>query len=276
MDTVSIKRRFDFDGDFAYGTGCCDAKSNIVSILLALEEIDDLNFGVAILSDEEENGLGSKGVVEEFSPRKALVMEPTDLKIAKVHYGSLEIIVDVKGLSAHGSTPNMGVNAIEIALDLINDIKGLGYDFSVQEIVGGSTEYVIADRCKFRLDFPIPPHLDVERVESDVKRLIELLESKTMESVSCDLIVTEKSNGFVSGDVCEVVEKAIEMAGLKSEHCVMPSWTDAINLNSAGWDVVVFGPGELHLCHTDRERVRVKDILRAKDVLVALNECLRC
>ena len=55
----------------------------------------------------------------------------------------------------------------------------------------------------------------------------------------------------------------------------MRSWTDAINFREAGWDVVVFGPGELHLCHTERERIKIDDILKAKDVLVALNEIIQ-
>ncbi len=35
-----------------------------------------------------------------------------------------------------------------------------------------------------------------------------------------------------------------------------------------------FSPSELHLCHTERERIKIDDILKAKNVLVALNEVL--
>jgi len=266
LDTLPIKRDFEFDGEYVYGTGCCDAKASIASIILALQEVEDLNFGIALLSDEEEGGLGSKGVVEEFKPRRVLVMEPTQLKIAKEHYGSLELIVEVKGLSAHGSTPEYGVNAIEKAVELINSLKSLKYVFSIQEISGGSLEYVIPDRCRFRVDFVIPPELNVEDVEKDVLSLLK----------DAETFVVEKANGFVSSDkICKIVEKAVEKARLPVEYGVMPSWTDAINFATAGWDVVVFGPGELHLCHTERERIKVEEVLKAKDVLVALNEVIQ-
>ncbi len=262
VDTVSVKRDFEFDGRYAYGTGVCDAKANVAAIVLALSEIEKLNIGIALLSDEEEDGLGSKFLVEEFKPRKAIVLEPTDLKIAKRNYGSLEIIVDVRGLSAHGSTPEFGINAIEKAIELIKKIKDLGCEFSVQEISGGSSEYVIPDKCRFRIDFTIPPDKSVDEIE---QRVLGVLEGFRYD-------VVEKSDGFISGEVCEILERALRFTGMDIEYCEMKSWTDAINLKNAGWDVVVFGPGELHLCHTERERIKIEDVIKTRDVIKALNE----
>jgi len=265
VDTVPVKREFEFDGKYVYGTGCCDAKASVTAIILALEEIDEPKFGVALLSDEEEGGLGSKAVVEEFESRKAVVMEPTGLKIASRHYGCLEIDVEVFGESAHGAYPEKGVNAIERALELILSLKRLGYNFLIQKIEGGSYEYVVPDRCSLRIDFPVPPEKSVEDLEIEVERLLR----------GTNYTVVEKSNGFVSGEVCGLLEKAIERAGLTIEYTEMKSWTDAINLKEGGWDVVVFGPGELYLCHTEKERIRIEEILRAKDVLVALDNILK-
>ncbi len=265
IDTVPVKREFEFDGKYVYGTGCCDAKASVTAIILALEEIDVPNFGVALLSDEEEGGLGSKAVVEEFESRKAIVMEPTGLKIANRHYGCLEIDVEVFGESAHGAYPEKGVNAIEKALDLILRLKDLGYNFLIQKIEGGSYEYAVPNKCSLRVDFPVPPEESVEDLEVKVGRLLK----------GTNYTVVEKSNGFVSGEVSVLLEKAIERAGLPIEYTEMKSWTDAINLKEGGWDVVVFGPGELHLSHTEKERIRIEEILRAKDVLVALNDIIR-
>ncbi len=264
VDTVKVKRGFEFDGVYAYGTGCCDAKASVTAIVLALDELEEPSFGIALLSDEEEGGLGSKAVVEEFKRRKAIVMEPTELRIANRHYGCLEVELDVKGESAHGAYPDRGVNAIEKALKCIEEVRRLNYLYLVQRIEGGGYEYVVPDNCSLRLDLLIPPEDDVDSVE---KKLYDLFGDK--------MTVVEKANGFFSGDITSLLERAVVKAGLRVEYTEMRSWTDAINLKEGGWDVVVFGPGELHLCHTEKERVKVEDIVKAKDVLVALDEVIR-
>lgn len=265
VDTVSVKRPFSFDGKFAYGTGVCDAKGSIASILLALEKIDELNFGVALLSDEEEGGKGSKYFSTIYKPRMAVVMEPTSLTIAKRHYGSLEIEVVVKGKAAHASMPEHGINAIERFFELFKKLKALKMvKQSILEINGGSDEYVIPERCKAKIDFTFSPEISVADLKN---RILTLLES-------CDVKIIEESNGFESGNVVKKLEKAVKMAGLNVIHSEMPSWTDAINLKLKGCDAVVWGPGELQYCHTYEERIDPKEILKASDVLIKLNEVL--
>lgn len=264
LDTVPIKRKFEFDGTYAYGTGCCDAKASIASIILALNEIEELNFGVALLSDEEKGGLGSKAVVEEFRRRRAVVMEPTELKIAKRHYGCLEIDVEFLGESTHGAYPDRGLNAIEKAMKIVESLKK-DVLCLIQRIEGGSYEYTVPDRCSVRLDFLIPPEIDVNVFE---KNISEKLKGE-------NFTIVEKAQGFVSGGVTVLLEKAFDRAGFPVIYGEMRSWTDAINFKEAGWDVVVFGPGELHLCHTERERIKIEDILKAKDIVIALNEVIQ-
>ncbi len=265
LDTVPVKRGFEFDGVYAYGTGVCDTKGSITAIILALKEIEDLRIGIALFSDEEEGGRGSKIFVERFEPGVAVVMEPTSLRIANVHYGSLEVEMEFRGESAHGSTPEFGKNAIEMAIRTVLDLKnslGKGIKMLVQKIEGGWDEYAVPDLCRVRLDFVFPPEIGSEDLVAMISRFGKFE-------------VIERSEGFVSGRSAEILADAIRMAGMKVEYCAMPSWTDAVNLRAAGWDVVVFGPGELHYCHTPKERIDPKEIEMAKDVLTALNDLAR-
>ncbi len=267
LDTVPIKRGFSFDGTYAYGTGVCDTKGSITAILLALDEIEELRFGVALLSDEEEGGKGSKVFVESFEPKKAVVMEPTSLKIAKIHYGSLEILAEFRGISAHGSMPEFGKNAIDLAVDAVLRLRESikkPVKFFVQEIAGGGDEYAIPDRCSLRIDFVFPPKISLSELKEFVFGILG----------DADVRIVEEDEGFVSDDVASLLEEAVRKAGLKAEYGEMPSWTDAINLRKAGWDVVVFGPGELCYCHTERERIAIDEIAKAKNVLIALNDLI--
>ncbi len=262
IDTVPMKRGFEFDGVYAYGTGVCDTKGSVVAILSAVEVLEDPKFGVALLSDEEEGGRGSRLFVESFKPAKAIVMEPTSLKIANVHYGCLEILARFDGVSAHGATPEFGVNAIDLAIDAVTRLREMGIRMLVQKIVGGWDEYAVPDSCEVRIDMTFPPEIDPDELLGRISGILGRYE------------VLEKDRGFVSGEVTEILRSAIESTGIKPEFGHMPSWTDAINLKKAGWDVVVFGPGELHLCHTERERIALREIELARDVLLRLNELL--
>ncbi len=265
LDTVPIKRGFSFDGVYAYGTGVCDTKGSITAILLALNEIEELKLGIALLSDEEEGGKGSKIVVESFEPRKAIVMEPTSLKIANVHYGSLEVIAEFRGTPSHGSMPEFGESAIDLAIDAVMRLKKAINEpvkFFIQEIKGGGDEYAIPERCSLRIDFVFPPSVQL----SDLKKMVlDLLEN-------AEVRIVEEDDGFISNDVVSLLENAIRRVGFDVRYGEMPSWTDAINLKKAGWDVVVFGPGELCYCHTERERIAIDEILKAKEILIALND----
>ena len=51
--------------------------------------------------------------------------EPTDGGIYRGHRGRMEIRVDVKGVSCHGSAPHRGDNAIYKMADILQDVRAL-------------------------------------------------------------------------------------------------------------------------------------------------------
>jgi acetylornithine deacetylase len=265
MDTVRIKSKFHFDGVYAYGTGVCDAKGSIAAILLALEGINKLNLGIAFLVDEEESGKGSKLFVKEYKPKKVVVMEPTQLAIVNCHYGSLEVVVEVKGFSAHGSMPEHGDNAIENALRLVSEIKSLCIGkHSIQEIGGGSNEYIIPDSCRLRFDFVFSPDIKATKLKNKVLQVAEKYGRAE---------VVEEYDGFFASRFF-TLEEALRRTGIEVRYGEMHSWTDATHLKNAGCDAIVWGPGELRYCHTAMERISIDEILKASKIIVNLNELL--
>lgn len=256
LDTVNIKAEFSSDGIRAYGTGVADAKASLCAMLeVASQGVD---FALAFFCDEEINGSGSKAFVESFNLGKfAIVMEPTKLRIANKHLGCIEADLIVKGVPCHASMPEHGVNAIHKALEIHRRLSEK-FKVSILKIDGGSWEYVIPEQCFMRLDFLLEP--------GELRSALEELNKSDAE-----IKILESAEGFYSGESARILAKAIELAGLKPDFCVMPSWTDAINLRKK-FDVVVWGPGELKDCHTKREFVELKEIELAKKVLLKLNE----
>ena len=262
LDTTAVKSPFSTDEVYAYGTGVCDAKASIAAILEAAER--GVDFTIAFFCDEEEDGKGSREFAEKWKyGRMAVVMEPTDLKIASRHFGNLDLTVEVRGIQSHGSFPEAGVNAIEKAFEMINELKR-HFKVTPLKIRGGSEDHVIPDHCTVKLDVMIEPEVKLD----EVLKKLEFLRDYGHYAVSnaCD--------GFVSREVAGLLERAMRSAGVDVEYSVMPSWTDALNLKNR-YDVVVWGPGEMQNCHTVMERVRLKDIEIARDVLIKLNEIIR-
>ncbi|WP_202318440.1 M20/M25/M40 family metallo-hydrolase [Archaeoglobus neptunius] len=262
LDTVAVKAPFSQDGVYAYGTGVCDAKASIAAILEAAEK--GVDFTVAFFCDEEEGGRGSNEFVETWKHgRMAIVMEPTDLKIASKHYGSFDLRVNVRGKPCHASYPDLGLNAIERAFEVINELKKR-FKATPLKIEGGSEDYIIPHYCRIKFDVLVEPEMRIE----DALKGIEFLGRYG------EYEVTYAYDGYISGNVVSLLEEAMKAAGINPEHTEMPSWTDALNLKDR-YDVVVWGPGELQRCHTAIERVRLEDVARSRDVLLKLNEIFK-
>jgi len=214
---------------------------------------------------------------------RAVVMEPTSLRVADAHLGSLEVLLRVYGMSAHGSTPEMGVNAIEEMFRILKDLREL-HPCLLQCIRGGSDLYAVPERCEARLEFRLKPS---ESASSLKKALIEVISSRCIVvtdgeyvkgadargEVVCHVDILDETDGFrIEGVAREALEFAIHSTGMTVEYCEMPSWTDALNLHEFGWDVAVWGPGELWRCHTPSERISLDEIAHATRILIALNE----
>lgn len=256
LDTVSIKSNFSTNGFKAYGTGVADAKASICAMLESASK--GIEFALAFFCDEEVNGSGSRSFVQLWNRGNyAIVMEPTNLKIASKHLGCIEADLFVKGYPCHASMPESGVNAIHKAIE-IHSALSKNFKVSILKIDGGSWEYVIPEQCFMRLDFLLEPG-----------ELTYALEE--LKKVDAEVKILEAAEGFYSGEIAKILAKAIELSDLKPEFTVMPSWTDALNLVKK-FDVVVWGPGELSDCHTSREFVKLEDIEVAKNVLLKLNE----
>src|SRR5713226_8140886 len=121
MDTVGaggMVRAFDpvvADGRI-YGRGAYDMKGSLAAIMIAAREAASLglrgNLMVAAVADEEVASLGTTAVAERFHADAAIVTEPTELRLCLAHKGFVWLEVETVGVAAHGSRPDVGVDAI--------------------------------------------------------------------------------------------------------------------------------------------------------------------
>lgn len=144
IDTVGIgnKNNWNFDPYEGYendteigGRGVSDQCGGIVSAVYGAKIMKDLGmlsdrYTVLVtgtVQEEDCDGLCWQYIINEDKVRPDFVVstEPTDGGIYRGQRGRMEIRVDVKGVSCHGSAPERGDNAIYKMADILQDVRAL-------------------------------------------------------------------------------------------------------------------------------------------------------
>ena len=123
------------DDDVIYGRGGSDQTGGLVSSVYAAKMMKDMDLVpkgykvmvVGSIMEEDCDGLCWQYIVEKDGIRPEFVIstEPTDGGIYRGQRGRMEIRVDVRGVSCHGSAPERGDNAIYKMADIIQEVRAL-------------------------------------------------------------------------------------------------------------------------------------------------------
>ena len=144
IDTVGIGNRANWEHDpyegyetdeIIYGRGGSDQEGGVVAAVYGAKIMKDLGLipeGYKILvaatvQEEDCDGLCWQYIYNEdkIVPEFVVSTEPTDGGVYRGHRGRMEIRVDVKGVSCHGSAPERGDNAIYKMADILQEVRAL-------------------------------------------------------------------------------------------------------------------------------------------------------
>src|SRR6266581_7199165 len=99
-----------------YGRGAYDMKASLAAIMVTAREAARLGLKgdliVTAVADEEVASLGTSAVLEKFHADFGIVTEPTELSLCLAHKGFVWLEVETRGVAAHGSRADLGVDAI--------------------------------------------------------------------------------------------------------------------------------------------------------------------
>ena len=121
MDTVGVAGMTDpfaprIEGGRLYGRGAQDMKGSLAACMLAAADAKRRRLRgdviVTAVADEEFASIGTEAVASTIAADAAIVTEPTDLRVAVAHRGFVHLEVEVTGRAAHGSRPDVGIDAI--------------------------------------------------------------------------------------------------------------------------------------------------------------------
>ena len=280
------------DGDRLYGRGSSDMKAGVAAILLAARALAGRLSGtpgiVLVLTAGEEGGcIGSAHLARSPLLGRAgaiVVGEPTANQPYVGHKGSLKFHARFRGVSAHGSMPELGVNAVYKAARAIAALEA--FDFRAQKhplmgaptinvgtVKGGDGINMVPDWASIGVDVRTIPGVDHAAL---MKRLKECLGDAETEMLS-DLppVWTPPEQEWMQ----RVMEISARQLGARPQPRTATYMTDAANLRKAYGEAptVVLGPGEPQMAHQTDEycsQERIREAVAIYEALIA-DWCLR-
>ena len=112
-----------------HGRGAGDMKGSLAAIMLvgAAAAREGLRGDVIVtaVADEEVGSVGTEDVVRRLTADAAIVTEPTEEVVAVAHKGFVAFEIETEGRAAHGSRPDLGVDAIAAMGPVLTGIAAL-------------------------------------------------------------------------------------------------------------------------------------------------------
>jgi succinyl-diaminopimelate desuccinylase len=294
LDTVPLGaaawKHQPFGGDLSagnlYGRGASDMKSGIAAMVCAALELarEPLRRGlVLVLVAGEETGcegaLHLAGIPGALGEAGAMIVgEPTGNVPVVGHKGALWLRAKTRGVTAHGSMPEKGDNAVLKAARAALLLSEFRFQVTPDALLGGPTLNIgtfhgglnvnsVPDEATIGIDIRTIPAVRHAELRQELQRLlgpdVELTPVVDLEGVR-----TAEGDPFVQV-VCDAVASA---TGERAKPLAATYFTDASVLTPAygGIPTVVLGPGEMALCHQTDEYCRVQRIDEAVAAYVGI------
>ncbi len=281
FDPFSSKK---FDGDKIGGRGAADMKAGVVSILgtiaYLLEDADSLPWQIVFVgtADEEVSMAGARAVRDEVMKNAEFlfITEPTDGHVGIAEKGVLQLKAKFIGKAAHGSMPDLGINAILVMAEFLENILELPPDevhpllgkttINIGRIQGGTKVNIVADTCWSEIDIRFIPNLNPKELQAKIKDLMTQLNNKHGCTSHLEIIhQLQALESSIRHPMISILRKegAREPIGLTYA-------TDAAELLSESFrnvPFVIFGPGNPNVIHKPNEWVSLEETITTAQIL---------
>lgn len=304
MDTVQVNdadvwQEPPFSGNivdgYLWGRGSVDMKSGLCASIygaaLAKESgyLDDKTVYVTgTVCEEYCDGVNLKLLYQELNlrPDYCIICEPSDNIITLGHKGKAQLRIKTHGISAHGSAPEKGKNAVYEMAEIIRRIEQLNNSLYQTDAPHGTIVLsdiscvsaslnAVPSECTIYLDRRLIPGETLEQVKAEMDTVIQgkdaAWEVGTLHHTSWqgrelvyepmhDPWEIKKEHGLTQA-LLKAYENVYERKADKFDF-----WdfgTNAITPVAMGIPTIGFGPGEYKLAHMRDECVAVKKVEEA-------------
>jgi acetylornithine deacetylase len=297
MDTVGVvgmERPHDpfIRGNRLYGRGAYDMKGGLAAIMAAGAAAKKRALRgdviVTAVADEEYASMGTASIVKQWHAEAAIVTEPTELNICTAHKGFVWLDVATEGVAAHGSRPDLGVDAIVKMGKVLVELEELDHSLrsapshrllgsgSVHAslIEGGQELSSYPKHCFLSVERRTVPGETLQKVEAEIPRIFERIAAsdRTFKaSVQTSMVRNPFEISLEETIVQTVLRKATTILGHEPAEIGQTGWMDSALLSSAGIPTVIFGPGG-EGAHAVVEWSNLEHVERCAEILAAVAE----
>jgi succinyl-diaminopimelate desuccinylase len=277
----------EFDGDKIYGRGSSDMKGGIAAMVCAALRLAALSRGnagiVLVFTAGEETGchgayhlarlgnvLGKAGAL--------IVGEPTSNYPALGHKGAFWLKAHTSGVTAHGSMPERGDNAIYKAARAVTALEN--FDFNVSQhpilglptlnvgtITGGININTVPDRATITIDIRTIPGQSSSKIFQNLQSVLG--EDVELECITdAGSLSSDPQNTWIQ-EVFEILESYLEE---RPEPWGVTYFTDASALTAAFGSppTLILGPGETTMAHKTDEYCYVSKLESATEIYLEI------
>lgn len=242
------------DGQRLYGRGACDAKGIAAAMIVAAERLRERGVSIALLfvvgEETAHDGAHAASAWARANGGTSRVIidgEPTESTLALGTKGAVRLTIRTAGRAAHSAYPHLGRSATRDLVHLLAELDALELPrdallgdttVNIGALVGGVADNVVAPWAEARL---------MARLVTPVDELRPLMERWVGEraAVTWGPMVPPVKLGALEGFATSIAAFA----------------TDIPELGAWG-KPYLFGPGSIHVAHTDDEYIDL-DELRA-------------
>jgi acetylornithine deacetylase len=280
-----------------YGRGTADMKGFVATVLALVPELLERKLlapvHIALSYDEE---VGCKGVPRlldhlarhlSVQPFGCVVGEPTAMRVANGHKGKAGYECVVTGLASHSALNHLGVNAIEIAAEIVVRLRRRNLEFrargpfqagfepphctvSANVIAGGTALNIVPAGCRFEFEFRTLPGQEPAVLLREVQEFADTELLPEMRTRHPDAAVEWRElmsyPALGGAGKSEIERLCTELAG-GAAPAKVAFGTEAGLFAARGIASVVCGPGDMTVAHKPDEYVELAELERCAGFL---------
>lgn len=301
LDTVTLA---DYDGDpldpveddgKIFGRGAFDMKAGIAAMMVAAataaatEHRGDIM--LALVADEEFASAGTEEVLRAFHADAAIVSEPTHEEIVVAHKGFAWFEVTVHGVAAHGSRPDLGIDAIAKTGAFPTELQQLAQQLAAEPghpllgsgsihaslIRGGEELSSYPAQCTVSLERRTIPGEDAETTRAQLQAILDQIAAADPD-FSAHIAPGLERHPFEVPEDAPIIQTVVEAFAAEAGTAPLlrgeAFWTDASLLSQAGIPSLLFGVDGAG-AHAAAEWLEIASLQRVSRILArtTMNFC---
>lgn len=283
------------DGNI-YGRGAADMKSGLAAAMLTLVEAKKAPLRgdviLAAVADEEMESFGTEQVLQAgWRADAAIVAEPTEMAIINSHKGLAVFYVDISGKAAHGSRPDLGVDAIckagyfLVEVDRLNEKLQTRFDPATQThlhapnihagiIRGGAEVSSYPASCNVSIERRTVAGESLESIQAELSEILDRL-SKSVPGFEYNL----RTFFFRAPFGISAEHPFVKMVSKHASNAMATApktqgetyWTDMALMSEVGMPGVIWGPKGYGL-HAKTEWVEIESLRQLANAYVQITK----